>query len=244
MLQRMCICLVCLTMRIAAISDLHGSLPDIDPCDLLLIAGDVAPFDPDTFEEQYVWFDEVFRKWLERTAANKVVMIAGNHDDYLFRIPERLPAGLACEYLVDQVCVVDAPDGATSVRIYGSPWISGLPGMAFNLSQIELENKFRDIPRVDILLTHMPPYGIADVMRGGRHMGSSAVTACLRQMDPLLHVYGHIHEARGTVAGAHGQCLFANAAHMNEHFEPTHPAMYFDLADGRISVTEPGGEHS
>jgi Icc-related predicted phosphoesterase len=220
-------------MRIAAISDLHGSLPEITSCDLLLIAGDVAPFDPDTFEEQYIWFDEVFRDWLNRIPATSVIMVAGNHDYYLFRIPEQLPQGLRCQYIVDEVIIADNPDGG-SIRIYGSPWISGLPGMAFNLNESALEQRFLEVPRVDIMLTHMPPYGICDLMRGGRHMGSSAVAACVKQMDPLLHIYGHIHEARGVVDGASGRCLFANVAHMNEFFEPTHPATYFDLVDGKV----------
>lgn len=52
-------------MRIVALSDQHGFLPEIPPCDLAIVAGDVCPdrfgpfmaaHDP---HQQQAWFDRV-----------------------------------------------------------------------------------------------------------------------------------------------------------------------------------------
>jgi len=62
-------------MRIVALSDQHGFLPDVPPCDLLIVAGDVCPdrFGPfmavhDPYQQQ-AWFDRTVRPWLAATPA-------------------------------------------------------------------------------------------------------------------------------------------------------------------------------
>jgi 3',5'-cyclic AMP phosphodiesterase CpdA len=67
-------------MRIVAVSDLHGFLPDIPPCDLLVVAGDVCPdrFGPFAAihnpPDQQAWFDRNVRPWLAAApAAHKVL---------------------------------------------------------------------------------------------------------------------------------------------------------------------------
>lgn len=87
-------------VHIVAISDLHGRLPEVPMCDLLLIAGDVCPdckgtaipaFRPLVAERQLVWLREVFSPWLTRQPCGHVVMCWGNHD-YVGELPgARLP---------------------------------------------------------------------------------------------------------------------------------------------------------
>jgi Icc-related predicted phosphoesterase len=59
--------------------------------------------------------------------------------------------------------------------------------------------------RVDILVTHVPPYGVLDRVDSasvppawiGRHAGSKAVLRYIRQQQPRYVFCGHIHESEG-----------------------------------------------
>ena len=73
-------------MRIVALSDQHGFLPDIPACDLLIVAGDVCPdrfgpfmavHDP---HQQQAWFDREVRPWLAAAPATHKLLTWGNHD--------------------------------------------------------------------------------------------------------------------------------------------------------------------
>ena len=50
---------------------------------------------------------------------------------------------------------------------------------------------------VDIVVTHSPPYGVGDANLMKNHCGSKAVRKCVENVNPALHVFGHIHEGRG-----------------------------------------------
>ena len=69
-------------MRICVISDLHGNLiPNIEPCELVLICGDVSPL---TYQRSKPsidgWLKKRFSKWINDLPCEKVFMVAGNHD--------------------------------------------------------------------------------------------------------------------------------------------------------------------
>ena len=54
-----------MAVRLAATSDLHGSLPPVPPCDVLVIAGDITPATNHDVDFQVHWLDTEFRRWLE-----------------------------------------------------------------------------------------------------------------------------------------------------------------------------------
>ena len=63
---------------IYAISDIHGYLPSIPPCDILLMAGDYNPYR--ALADQIQWMNGPFKEWFHSLPARHIVWIGGNHD--------------------------------------------------------------------------------------------------------------------------------------------------------------------
>ena len=170
-----------------ALSDLHGWLPPAVPaCDLLIIAGDLCP----DGMEQYEWLDGPFRAWLDAAPARHVVAPWGNPD---FCAPYgRIPPQLRCTFLVDESIEIEG------LLVHGTPWTTPFSRWAFSEDEDVLEGCFSRIPdKVDILVSHSPPYGWHDRKMADEHRGSRALVAAIEQKRPRLLICGHVHLARG-----------------------------------------------
>ena len=184
-------------MKIVAISDQHGILPEIPPCDLLLIAGDICPVHNHAIDFQAQWLDSDFRRWLGSLRhVGRVIGVAGNHDFIFERAAHRVPDDLPWIYLQDQLTEY------RGLRIWGTPWQPWFFDWAFNGQPEQLKEKWALIPNpVDIIVVHGPPrcYGDGVPERGGsvRHTGCPHLLQRIREIEPELVVYGHIHEGRG-----------------------------------------------
>jgi len=66
-----------------------------------------------------------------------------------------------------------------------------------------------------IVLSHAPPYGINDMVRG-LHRGSGMLLEMCERYRPLLFLSGHIHEARGVEE--QGGTLFVNPGPFKEGY--------------------------
>ncbi|MCK5023649.1 MAG: metallophosphoesterase family protein [Candidatus Aenigmarchaeota archaeon] len=65
-------------------------------------------------------------------------------------------------------------------------------------------------PKKIILVTHDPPYDMLDISYFGSNAGLLDLRAAVIKVSPILHVFGHIHEAAGYEK--HKGTLFVNAA--------------------------------
>jgi Icc-related predicted phosphoesterase len=177
-------------MKLVVISDTHGGHQylDLPGGDLLIHAGDVTPMGS---KAELQRFDD----WLADQPHPHKVVVAGNHDFVLEEMDDR-EAESALEhatYLKDRFVEIEG------VQIWGSPWTPDFHDWAFMLPRgDELEAKWNRIPpSIDVLVTHGPPHGILDETHDGRRVGCRALRERVFEIQPDLHVFGHIHEARG-----------------------------------------------
>src|SRR5437588_4704415 len=127
-------------MKITAVSDLHGHLPAIGPCDLLLLAGDLCPVKDHSTFAQMKFLVGPFADWLERVPAGRVVGVAGNHDFIFEKKPDLVPRNLRWDYLQDSGVAIGG------MKIYGTPWQPWFNDWAFNLYEEDLVKKWVKIP--------------------------------------------------------------------------------------------------
>lgn len=61
--------------KICALSDLHGHLPKIEPCELVLLAGDIVPLNIQ-FDNaaSTLWFLDEFTKWIDSLPCDEVII--------------------------------------------------------------------------------------------------------------------------------------------------------------------------
>lgn len=202
-------------MKVAAVSDTHGHLPDIPDCDVLVIAGDISY----GFRERSIdrlWLDTNFRLWLDdlRSRGIQPIGVAGNHD-FAFESDPEFARSLPWIYLCDSDAVIDG------VRFWGMPWQPWFGGWAFNAprgaaGEAFIGEKLAAVPPdTDVLISHGPPYRACDHTWDGGHVGSTALAAAVKRVRPRLVVCGHIHHAAGTAFTPDGVSV-ANVAYTSD----------------------------
>ena len=173
-----------------------------------------------------------FLDWLANTDYEHKIFIAGNHDfgfEHQTEIAEEYKEK-GVIYLFDSEVVIDG------VKFYGSPWQPEFHNWAFNLPRGErLAEKWAKIPdNTDVLITHGPAHGMLDWTLSGQIVGCEDLFNRIIEIQPKIHVCGHIHCAYGQKY--FNETEFLNASVLNEQYQYQNPPIkiVFDVDDKKI----------
>lgn len=207
-------------MRIVLLSDTHDRHSDLQvpEGDLVVHAGDF------TMRGHQ---DEVqrFLDWFAGLPHPNKVFVAGNHDFLAERDPEQfrsmIPEGLV--YLEDETVDV------LGLRIHGSPITPWFHDWAFNRARgAEIARHWERIPEdVELLITHGPPAGILDRTAYGEAVGCEDLARRIAEVRPRWHVFGHIHEARGSLV--QDGVEYVNASILDRRYEVSRPPLVLEV---------------
>ncbi|MFQ5677275.1 MAG: metallophosphoesterase family protein [bacterium] len=172
-------------MKVVAVSDMHGTLAPVSEIitrerpELLLCAGDWG----DESEVSQDDFEKV-------TAAVTTFSVFGNHDHLalLQNVTNRDGSPVLLE------------NG--DVRVFRDITIGGINGIwakshkkSFYVTEEDVASAAARLSekRVDILMTHECPIGMADLTLFGTHGGRRCFTGAFKAVRPKLYLCGHLH---------------------------------------------------
>lgn len=224
-------------LKVLAISDLHGYLPEIkEKADILLISGDISPLNIQWKSLEMIdWLMGDFLVWVKSLPVYKIFLIAGNHD-FIFEDSSHLIKNIFDQYMPNLVYLEDELYtynlNGVDWTIYGTPWSPTFGRWPFMKSEDNLIRIYNEIPnKVDIIMTHCPPYGInkTGVILENTYkedVGSHSLANRLKEIDYKLCVCGHIH------SGNHKfdeETKVVNVSLLNENYKPVYDIFKIEL---------------
>lgn len=207
-------------MKLVLISDTHGKhqhwtnrLPDGD---VLIHAGDCT-----NAGTQYQV--ELFLEWFSKQPHKIKIFIAGNHDFFFQNQKDHL--GALLEKYPNLIYLNESGVEIDGVKFWGSPWQPWFHDWAFNYEPETAHYYWDKIPfDTDVLITHGPPHLIMDWIPRDRtsvdHVGCPELRKRVEQLNVKVHVFGHIHEAKGVLKKAELGPIYVNASMVDERLQP------------------------
>lgn len=196
-------------MKLVCISDTHNKHEDMDDLpdgDVLIHSGDM------TLLGKSKELKRVSEWLLDQPHKHKIV-IPGNHDlslDPDFKGRGSLPPiEVAEKYFKHFTFLRHESVTLEGVKFFGSPHTPQFFDWAFMYPRHLGAEIWRNVPDdTDVLITHGPPYGILDF--SNEHAGCPHLRDRVLEVQPKVHIFGHIHEGYGL--DMLGETLCINAA--------------------------------
>jgi Icc-related predicted phosphoesterase len=212
-------------MRIVIVSDTHCAHEELGILkgDVLIHCGDGCngykrdPEDVDRLD-----------RWFSRQYFDAILCIGGNHD---FEVERRAQDDKVV--FANAIYLQDTAYEYRGVVFYGAPWVPVLGGWAFYQDHEQIRTRWEAIPEeIDVLITHIPPFGILDRDRHGHSLGCSELLDRLQAVRPRLHAFGHNHASAGTAILK--QTLYVNASMVDRQYRIARSPFAFEFDDKAI----------
>ncbi len=175
-------------LKLLVCSDLHGSehalrmlerASEAADFDAVIICGDFTTFGTTEFTSKVL---TRFKK--------RIFAVPGNCD-----IPQTV------EVLEERnASIHNLQDEFKGWKFFGFGGALPGGGTPFEVQDDILERSLRSVAvQGGIMVTHCPAYGMNDLTKDGRHLGSQGILRVANEFKPVLAVSGHVHEAQGRV---------------------------------------------
>lgn len=226
-------------MKFCAISDTHGLLPNIDPCDTLIIAGDISPLSIQHDRNKMSdWLFGEFINWINELNCPEVILVAGNHDFWFWKSDEIQKLLLKYSSLgkityLENSSTTIYRDNGDEIKIFGTPFCHIFGNWPFMVIDELLKERFEEIPEnLDILISHDPPFGICDIdCILGRypyeHVGNKILTNKILEVKPKIVISGHIHSGDHNLTQV-GETKYVNVSLSDETYAYNYKPFYFE----------------
>lgn len=231
-------------MKCICLSDLHGTLLPVEdyfePCELVCICGDISPLNIQAnHKKMRKWLVNDFKPWCESLPCNKVIFIAGNHDD-ICKNPDfmytQFPKEGKVTYLFHESYIYTSSEGK-EYSIFGTPYCKLFGNWAFMEMDDVLDKLYQDIPEnLDILMTHDAPYGVSDIILqedcpwydGKTHIGNKPLSQEILRKTPKVVLHGHLHST-SRIFEEWGYSKVANCSIKDEKYNPVYNPLIIEI---------------
>lgn len=229
-------------MKIAVTSDLHGILPEIEPCELVLICGDIMPLRIQrNIPQSESWLKGEFAEWINSLQCEAVYMVGGNHDYSLANIYRNVLRKLAIleRPTKHKLMLLDNEnenyrdkDGKVHV-IWGTPYCKIFGNWAYMYEPEILMEAYATMPEnCDIVLTHDAPklcgLGVINQNVDRFDVGNPWLADEMLRKHPKYTFCGHIHSGEHELQTLDDMKM-ANVSLVDERYLEFYKPLYLDI---------------
>lgn len=219
-------------MIITSLSDLHGFLPEIAPCDVVFICGDITPLHMQrNIPQSEKWLKTDFAKWINDLPCEMVYMVGGNHDFALANMYQDKLKKASVLYtptkyklvLLDNESI-DSYFEDKKYTIWGTPYCKIFGNWAYMYEEGTLKQAYDTMPeKCDFVLTHDAPAlcGVGKINQGfqtGVEAGNPWLADEILRKHPRYVFCGHIHSGEHILQTL-DDIKLANVSVVNERYE-------------------------